>query len=176
MKKPFYKKWWVWAIIVLGIVGIVLSPSEEEMAEMEKKNAIEVTAKPKVEKKEEKPKVRTEEIKGKVKNVVKDFNSSVSIKKIEINDHVGTEKSEDYIALVYLSFDQKNKKDTTNNLIEMYNNELGAQLAKQKDVESLVIFWEVPYHLSSGNAVKATLKRNGEEMVFEEVWLDSVLK
>lgn len=49
MKKPFYKKWWVWAIAAFIILGLALSPSEEERAQMEaeEQQAVkEVTAEP----------------------------------------------------------------------------------------------------------------------------------
>jgi hypothetical protein len=39
VKKPFYKRWWFFAIIIFVVLGVILSPSEEELAEIEAKEA-----------------------------------------------------------------------------------------------------------------------------------------
>ncbi|MGR5939088.1 hypothetical protein ACT7CW_00110 [Bacillus pacificus] len=49
--------------------------------------------------------------------------------------------------LVHLSFDAKNSAKTSKDMIEMYNNDIGAKVGKsEKNVQELTIFWEVPYH------------------------------
>lgn len=69
-KKPFYKKWWVWAIAVFIILGIALSPSEEERAEIEAQEAaaqakLEEENKQKEEQKKAEEKAKAEEEKQK---------------------------------------------------------------------------------------------------------------
>lgn len=56
IKKPFYKKWWFITIVILIIVGLLFSPSEEEKlkAEEAKIAAAEIKAKEKEERKKEK--------------------------------------------------------------------------------------------------------------------------
>lgn len=114
-------------------------------------------------------------IKSDIESIVDGFQTT-SIKEIKVNENMGTDAPDDYIALVYLSFDAQNRKSTTKNVIDLYNNELGAQVAKIKEVNELVIFWEVPYHLNNINAVKATLKRQGDDMYFESTWIAPALK
>lgn len=116
-----------------------------------------------------------DDIEEKVKDITRDFNST-SAKEIKVNENMATDDPHDYIVLVYLSFDAKNSKKTTRDMINMYNNELGAQLAKVSEVGELTVFWEVPYHLEDENSAKANLKRNGDNMFFEEEWYAPVLQ
>jgi hypothetical protein len=39
VKKPFYKRWWFFAIIIFIVLGVIFSPSEEELAEIEAQEA-----------------------------------------------------------------------------------------------------------------------------------------
>lgn len=95
---------------------------------------------------------------------------STSIKKIEINKHYGTDDPDDYIALIYLSFDAKNTVSTTKKMVEMYSSDLAAKLADEKKIYEIAIFWEVPCLKEGMNVVKFNLTRDGENMVFREKW------
>ncbi|MFP7445200.1 hypothetical protein SFC50_16045 [Bacillus infantis] len=59
-KKRFYKKWWFWAIVIFIILGVALSPSEEETKQMEAEEAAEQA---KAEKEKEAKKQAKEEAK-----------------------------------------------------------------------------------------------------------------
>ena len=72
---------------------------------------------------------------------------------------MGTDADGDYIALVYLTWDQKNTGKTSKKMLEMYSSDLAATLAKQNSsVNEIAIFWTVP-HLN--DTAKCSYKRNG---------------
>lgn len=80
MKKPFYKKWWFWGIIIFFILGIT---GTHDKKEKEKKNAVkEVTAVNKQELKKE------ESLEDKVKKAVNKKFEEKSVESIQVNDKV----------------------------------------------------------------------------------------
>ncbi|MGR5962904.1 hypothetical protein ACT7DN_26835 [Bacillus paranthracis] len=72
--------------------------------------------------------------------MIEDKITNAEIDKIEVNEHLGTQEDGDYIALIHLKFKPKNSNETTLKLIDLYNNEIGAQLAKQKEIQEVTIF------------------------------------
>ncbi|HWI47649.1 MAG TPA: hypothetical protein VNU45_05400 [Rummeliibacillus sp.] len=114
---------------------------------------------------------RKGELDSSIRNIVKDFNG-VSVKDIEINEHMGTERKDDYITLVRLSYDNPNEAKTSRKLIGLYNNDLGARIADEGDITKLVIFWEVPYLQEGKNSAKAILELKNNNMVFDTNWYD----
>lgn len=66
------------------------------------------------------------------------------IDRITINDDLGTEADGDYIALVYLTWNQKNTGKTSKKMLEMYPSYLAATLGEQnRSVNEIAIFWTV---------------------------------
>ncbi|ANN30778.1 hypothetical protein A9498_03405 [Bacillus thuringiensis serovar coreanensis] len=109
-------------------------------------------------------------------NVLTDI-KHVTVKETKVNEHLGTDDPDDYILLLYLSFDAKNSNQTTKSLIDMYNNEIGAKIGQTADkVQELAIFWEVPHIKKGPNLAKANLQRLDDKMVFKEKWIDPILK
>lgn len=53
------------------------------------------------------------------------------IDRITINDDLGTDADGDYIALVYLTWNQKNTGKTSKKMLEMYSSDLAATLGEQ---------------------------------------------
>lgn len=53
------------------------------------------------------------------------------IDRITINDDLGTEADGDYIALVYLTWNQKNTEKTSKKMLEMYSSDLAATLGSR---------------------------------------------
>jgi hypothetical protein len=116
------------------------------------------------------PETREDEIMIGIEQIVKEQYGSTSIKEIDINQHYGTDDTDDYIALIYLSFDAKNTVGTSKEMIEMYGSDLAARLADEKDISEITIFWEVPYLKEGVNIAKFNLVREGEDMVFKDKW------
>lgn len=111
-----------------------------------------------------------------ITSLIEDKITNAEISKIEVNEHLGTQEDGDYIALIHLKFKPKNSNETTLKLIDVYNNEIGAQLAKQKEIQEVTIFWEAPYIKEDMNVVKANLQRNGENMIFNNTWVAPLMK
>lgn len=85
------------------------------------------------------------------------------IDRITINDDLGTEADGDYIALVYLTWDQKNTGKTSKKMLEMYSSDLAATLGEQNSsVNEIAIFWAVPY---LNDTAKCSYQRNGDGFV-----------
>lgn len=69
-----------------------------------------------------------------------------TVDRITINEDLGTDTEGDYIALVYLTWDVKNKPDMTETMLQMYSDDLAASLAADHpEVQEVAIFWQVPY-------------------------------
>ncbi|MEX3625811.1 hypothetical protein [Viridibacillus arvi] len=114
---------------------------------------------------------RPGELEDKINDIISSFDG-VSVKEVEINDNIGTKKSDDYITLLRLSYDAPNEAETSKKLINLYNNEIGADLANEGDISKLVIFWEVPYLQEDKNSAKAILVLKGKQMIFDTDWYD----
>lgn len=72
---------------------------------------------------------------------------------------MGTDADGDCIALVYLTWNQKNTGKTSKKMLEMYSSDLAATLGEQNSsVNEIAIFWTVP-HLN--DTAKCSYKRNG---------------
>lgn len=92
---------------------------------------------------------RKEEIEKIIKKRFDDGDyKNVKLDRITINENLGTDNPDDYVALVYFKFDIRNKKETGNNLMGMYSDDLVATLAKQgiTDISEAAIFWEDDYN------------------------------
>lgn len=121
------------------------------------------------------PETREEEIKLVIEQIAEEHYDSTSIKKVTVNENLGTEEEDDYLVLVYLSFDAKNTKKTSKRMIEMYGSDLAARLAGEVDISEITIFWEVPYLKEGDNVAKFNLQRSGDKMTFKEKWFDPLL-
>lgn len=93
--------------------------------------------------------------------------SSVSIKKVVLNENMGTDDEDDLIALIYLEQTGKPRVKTLKNLIDLYSEDLAANLAKEDDrVVELNIFWNNSYAASNSNlAADATIAKKQFERV-----------
>lgn len=68
------------------------------------------------------------------------------ITELTINEDLGTEEAEDYIALVYITWNQKNSGTMSREVLEMYSNDLAYRIDQdKKEIQEVAIFWTVPY-------------------------------
>ncbi|WP_313758567.1 hypothetical protein [Tissierella sp.] len=96
-----------------------------------------------------KPENRKKDIEKAIKNRVEDGDyKNAKLDKITINEDLGSEEDGLYIALVYFTFDIRNKKETGNELMRMYSDDLVATLADKgiEDISEAAIFWVDDYN------------------------------
>lgn len=110
---------------------------------------------------------QAEKIKAIAEEIISDF-SAVTIKEIKVNEH----HEDGYIALVYLSFDRKNRASTAKEMIKMFNNDLGVRMAGTDELVELTTFWEVPYLLEGENIAKANMEQKEGKMYMVEEWFN----
>lgn len=177
-KKSSVKKWLGWvaaAIFVIAVIANMTDDKTEPAGTAETADVVESSAERSAA--DNAPNSAEtmspeDEIKSRAEEIVSDIRGT-KIADIEINPHAGTEDNpDDYIVLLKLVFEHQNRAKTFRNLVENWNNEIGALLAEDKRITELVIFWEVPYLREDWNVVKATLKRSGDVLVFDNVWYD----
>ena len=89
---------------------------------------------------------------------------------IKLNANLGTEDVEDdLIALVYLTWNQKNSGKTSKEVLAMYSSDLAATVASEcPKIQEIAIFWEVPY--LNDNAKCSFERKNGNMYVSDQVW------
>ncbi len=84
-------------------------------------------------------------IQANLRSYVSDYDYT-TIDSITINDDAGTDTPDDYIALVNLTWSQKNSQETTEKMLDMYSQDMAARIYKDSPkVQEICIFWNVPY-------------------------------
>ena len=105
----------------------------------------------------------TQEIEKILTDRITEQYTMTQIDRITINDDLGTEADGDDIALVYLTWNQKNTGKTSKKMLEMYSSDLAATLGEQNSsVNEIAIFWTVPY---LNDTAKCSYQRNGDGFV-----------
>ncbi|WP_280150118.1 hypothetical protein P5485_012835 [Bacillus pumilus] len=100
-----------------------------------------------------------------IKKIIEENYRTTSIEKIEINEDMGASEKNKLIALVYLSFDALNTSKTAYNMVEMYSDDLAANIGKGNDtVNQIAIFWKVPYIDEEETVAKFSYERSGKQM------------
>lgn len=104
-------------------------------------------------------------ISSKIRSRVSMNYDDTDVDEIKINENVGTDKSGDYIVLVYLTWNRKNFAETTEKMLTMYSNDLAATVAENcPEVEEIAVFWNVPY---LGVTSKWAYEKKGDGMYLE---------
>ncbi len=179
MKKPIYKKWWIWLIAFFAILvifgaatGINQAQEDIEEAETEEKEDTQEN-----EAEEETPTdlSREEEIQEVVQGILDEDIKNTEVREIKVNENLGLEDGS-YIVLPHLTWEVSNKAKTTREMLEQYSDHLAAKLADETDISEVTIFWEVPYHLEDSNAAKFSYTREDDKMMVDEAWYDTVIK
>lgn len=111
-------------------------------------------------------------VKNKVQKYIDDNYTYTEIDRISINDDLGTDEDGDYIALVYLTWNQKNSGDLSKEMLNMYSSDMAARMYDDlPEIQELAVFWTVPY-LNNGSA-KISFERKDGGMQYTDTMFDS---
>lgn len=162
------------AVMITGIIKDNNSSASEESYVPESSS---VGYKTEVEKtdveieEEEKQDVYEEKEKMITDFVDKNFQFDTTVTEFELNDHLGTDVDDDYIALVHLDMPKAFSVKRGYEWIEKYTNYLAAEIGQSDDdISELAIFWTMAG--SEKNVAKYTLTRNGDNFNFDSQWQD----
>ena len=115
-----------------------------------------------------------DESKGTIEKVIRDrvaskFDDHTTISSITINDDAGTPAEDDYIVILNLNWNQKNKADTAKQVIQMYSEDLAATVGNNaSNVQEIAISWNVSY-LNTTAKISYERKNNGM-VIMDTVW------
>lgn len=111
-----------------------------------------------------------------IRNIVSEKYKDTILDTLTINENAGTDNEEDFIALAYLTWNVKNKADTTKQMLAMYSEDLAARVGENlPEVSEISVFWTVPYHDESNTSIKYTYERKEGEMYETDSMISSVL-
>lgn len=146
MKKPFYKKWWFWGIIIFFILGITGTHDKKEEA---KKNAAkEVVA-------ENKQEVKKEDLlEDKVKKAVNKKLGEKNVESVNVSDKPDTTNPNEKIVLITAG---ENSSVTINlTKIGMWKNTIDIlkELKSEKNISEITFNYKFPMIDTYGNKSK----------------------
>jgi cytoskeletal protein RodZ len=171
-KKPLWKKWWFWlaVFLILAAVGnqggektqtTTAKPQQESAATQEAPQATQT------EESAPAPDPEPATIEDKVKAVIIDTLKEKTnmdkerIVKVEVNDHLGTEKEGDKIALITLNADENLTAKLTKGGMLMKSSDLFPALFELQEIEEAVIFWQLTLVDTFGNESDDTVLKLG---------------
>ncbi|MGG1167075.1 hypothetical protein [Bacillus mycoides] len=146
MKKPFYKKWWFWGIIIFFILGIAGTRDKKE--ELKKNTVKEVAAENKQEVKKE------ESLEDKVKKAVNKKLEEKNLESIQINDNPATEDPKDKIVLI--TAEEKDRATINLTKTGMWKDTIAIlkELKSEKNISEIEFNYKYPMIDTYGNKSK----------------------
>lgn len=185
-KKSIFKRWWFWVITAIIVIGVIgggsnkgTQPSETServpltetvaISEVVEASAPVATEGPVAEVLDnvEEPMASIERV---IRGRINDKYTYSDISRITINENLGTDAEGDYIALVYITWTQKNSGKTSKEVLKLYSDDLAATIAQEcDDIQEIAIFWTVPY-LNNANAKCSYERKNGGMYEMDMLW------
>lgn len=102
---------------------------------------------------------------------------NTDVSNITVNENLGTDLENDYILLVYLTWNVKNHADTTKQMLSMYSEDFAARVGTElPNVSEISIFWKVPYYSDTENVIKYSYARQGNGMYETDEMISDLLK
>ncbi len=113
----------------------------------------------------------TQKVAKKIQEYIDANYTYTTLDKITVNPNLGTDKEDDYIALVYLTWSQMNKGDTSKKMLDMYSSDMAVHVYEDlPEIQELAVFWTVPY-LNNGSA-KISFERKSNGMAYIDTVFD----
>lgn len=183
MKKPIFKKWWFWVIIVVVLFFLLIAFYNDDDTETANETTTISMSESVSEDSAITEETSTEEISTKYDTsseegiieatILKRISEKITftnIDDIKVNEDLGTDKEGDYIALVYLTWEQENSGKLSKEVLTMYSSDLAAIVAEENsNVQEIAIFWTVPY-LNNAKAKCAYERKDGGMYEMDMVW------
>ncbi|MBO0586446.1 hypothetical protein [Sporosarcina sp. E16_8] len=148
-KKPFYKKWWVIAIVAFIVIGVIFSPTEEEKAAEVKAEKVPVVAETKT------PPVLTEKEKAEseIEKIITDkIDSTTNMKKTRIVEAISNDLGNDTRTIsITLNASENLTNKMTRRMMWMESAKILDPLSKIEGVENILIEWMFPLSDQYGN-------------------------
>lgn len=119
-----------------------------------------------------------EQIDADLREIVEDNYPSTDVDTITLNKNLGTEDDDsDYVALVYLTWNVKNKPDMTKKMLAMYSEDFAARIGEDiPAITDFAIFWTVPYYSEEDTAAKYSYERQGTGMSQTDAMISNIIK
>ena len=116
-------------------------------------------------------------IKTKIRGIVSANYTYTDIDDIVINENLGTESDDsDYVALVYLTWTQKNGPDLTKKMMAMYSEDFAARIGESlPTVTDFAVFWTIPYYSENDISIKYSYERRGEGMYQTDEMISNII-
>ena len=119
---------------------------------------------------EDKPSGDTEIIESTIRTQVRNEYTMTDIDSITINDDLGTDTEGDYIALIYLTWNQKNNPELTKKVLQMYSDDLAATICEShSNVQEVAVFWSIPY-LNDADVKISYEQKSGAMYQSDSIW------
>ena len=113
---------------------------------------------------------KEQKVKKTVQGYIDDKYTLTTIDRVEVNPDYGTDAADDYIALVYLTWDQKNTGKTSKEVLDLYSQDMAVRMyGDLPEIQELCVFWTVPY-LNNGSAKISFERSNGGMMITDTVF------
>lgn len=113
-----------------------------------------------------------DKIKTQIKSYINNNYKNTVLDDLTVNDDAGTNTAGDYVVLVNLTWNQKNKGSTSQEMLDMYSSDMAARIYQDlPEVQELCIFWTVPY-LNDGTA-KISFERKDNGMAYTDKVFDN---
>lgn len=111
-----------------------------------------------------------EKVEKQIQAYIDEYYTYTKIDSITINPNLGTDDEKDYIALVNLTWEQKNTGKTSKKMLDMYSSDMAARVYEDlPEISELAVFWNVPY-LKANAKISFERKKNG--MAYSDTMFD----
>ncbi len=148
-KKVWYKRWYVWVIALIVVVNLGSGGEEETTTQPAEKTEVSVAAPA-----EPQAELTIEEKiqKGVVDAVGQKNNSDLDrIVELKVNDHMGTEKTDDKIVLLTLNASDNLSTNMIKGGILLDSIKVFKTVFQDENIEEVTLFWQFPLKDSYGN-------------------------
>lgn len=113
----------------------------------------------------------TQKVAKKIQEYINANYTYTTLDNLTINPDLGTDTDGDYIALVYLTWDQMNSGKTSKEVLDLYSSDMAVHVYEDlPEIQELAVFWTVPY-LNNGQA-KISFERKSNGMAYTDTVFD----